>query len=96
MNREVIRSIVLTFLVTFGATVLAEGFEFTQATLIAAAVTAIRTAVSALLPGGSFGAAVVATAPAGIPTATDNGSRPGDGEQPSQDPDAFPIPEDDR
>jgi hypothetical protein len=55
MNREVIRSIILTFLVTFGATVLAEGFEFTQATLIAAAVTAIRTAVSALLPGGSFG-----------------------------------------
>jgi hypothetical protein len=32
----------------------------------------------------------------GIPTATDNGSRPGDGEQPSQEPDAFPIPEDDR
>jgi hypothetical protein len=32
----------------------------------------------------------------GTPTQTDNGSRPEDGPQPSQDPDAFPLLEDER
>ena len=52
---EWLRSVLITFAVTFGTAVLAPGFELTQAAVVAAAVTAIRTAVSALLPGGSFG-----------------------------------------
>lgn len=52
---EIVRSILLTFLATFAAIVLAPGFDFTQATVAAAVVAAVRTAVSALLPGGSFG-----------------------------------------
>jgi hypothetical protein len=52
---EWLRSVLITFAVTFGTAVLAPDFELSQAALVAAAVTAIRTAVSALLPGGSFG-----------------------------------------
>lgn len=52
---EWLRSVLITFAVTFGTAVLAPDFAWTQAALVAAAVTAIRTAVSALLPGGSFG-----------------------------------------
>ena len=54
---EWLRSVLITFAVTFGTAVLAPGFEFSQAAVVAAAVTAIRTAASALLPGGSFGKA---------------------------------------
>jgi hypothetical protein len=58
---EWLRSVILTFAVTFGTAILAPGFEFSQAALVAAAVTAIRTAVSALLPGGSFGTSPIGT-----------------------------------
>lgn len=54
-TREVLRSIAITFAVTLGTALLAPDFEFTQAAVVAAIVTAVRTAVSALLPGGSFG-----------------------------------------
>jgi hypothetical protein len=60
---EVVRSALLTFVSTFLVTVVpvvtAPDFAWTQAALIAAAIAGltagIRTAVSALLPGGSFG-----------------------------------------
>lgn len=52
---EWLRSILITFAVTFATALVAPGFEFTQAAVVAAAVAAARTAVSALLPGGSFG-----------------------------------------
>lgn len=54
---EWLRSILITFAVTFATALVAPGFEFTQAAVVAAAVAAARTAVSALLPGGSFGKA---------------------------------------
>lgn len=52
---EWVRSILITFAVTFAGAVIATDFEWTQQALVAAAVAAVRTAVSAILPGGSFG-----------------------------------------
>lgn len=55
---EWLRSVLITFAVTLGVAVTTSDFEFTQSALIAAVVTAARTAISALLPGGSFGQGV--------------------------------------
>ena len=52
-----VRSALVTFATTFALAVAASGFEWSQPALIAAAVAAARTAVSALIPGGGFGVA---------------------------------------
>lgn len=52
---EWLRSVILTFVFTILVTVTAVDFDWSQAAVIAAFTAALRTAVSALLPGGSFG-----------------------------------------
>jgi hypothetical protein len=56
---EWLRSVILTFVFTLLVTVTAADFDWSQAAILAAATTALRTAVSALLPGGSFGNSIV-------------------------------------
>lgn len=56
---EWVRSTVITFVVSFALAISASGFEFTQAALVAAAIAAGRTALSAVFPGGSFGVSPV-------------------------------------
>ena len=56
---EWLRSVLITFAITFATFVVAADFDWTRDALLAAAITAARTAVSALLPGGSFGKAPV-------------------------------------
>lgn len=51
---EWVRSALLTFAVTFALT-LAAGPDLSQATIVAAVAAAARTALSGVLPGGSFG-----------------------------------------
>jgi len=60
---EPVRSFVLTFLVFFVPSVLATGFVWSWSALAAAALAAVRTAASALLPGGSFGNGAGGTEP---------------------------------
>ena len=50
-----IRSALITFVTTLALAITATGFEFTKPAVIAAVVTAARTVVAALLPGGPFG-----------------------------------------
>ena len=50
-----IRSALITFFTTLALAITATGFEYTKPALVAAGVTAARTAVAALLPGGPFG-----------------------------------------
>lgn len=52
---EWLRSVILTFVFTLLVSVTSADFDWTQAAVISAFVAALRTAVSALLPGGSFG-----------------------------------------
>ena len=61
MNRipEWLRSVILTFAATLLVAVTAADFDWTQDALIAAALTALRTVASALLPGGSFGNKII-------------------------------------
>lgn len=54
-KNEVVRSVLLTFLVTFVPLVLVPDFTWTGAAVWAAVATGIRTALSAGLPGGSYG-----------------------------------------
>lgn len=53
--KEYVRSVLLTFVVTFVPFILATDFEWGWATVGAAAIAAGRTALSAGLPGGSYG-----------------------------------------
>ncbi len=50
-----LRSTLITFAVTFAGIVAVTDFAWTRDAIIAALVTATRTAVSALAPGGPFG-----------------------------------------
>lgn len=52
---EWLRSTLITFAVTFALAVSASDFEWTQSAIVAALIAAGRTALSAVLPGGSFG-----------------------------------------
>ena len=50
-----VRSALITAVSTFALAITATGFEFTKSAILAAAITAARTALSAALPGGPFG-----------------------------------------
>lgn len=52
-----VRSTLITFAVTFAASLTVADFAWTQDALVAAAIAAARTAVSGLVPGGPFGVA---------------------------------------
>jgi hypothetical protein len=56
---EWLRSVIITFVVTFLGLALVPDFEWSSAALAAAALTAVRTALSGVLPGGSFGNKII-------------------------------------
>ena len=54
-SNPVVRSTLISFITALALAVSATDFAWTQSALVAAAIAAARTALSALLPGGSFG-----------------------------------------
>ena len=54
-SNPVVRSTLITFITALALIVTASDFAWTKAALVAAVVSAARTVLSALIPGGSFG-----------------------------------------